>query len=192
MFDAYGFVYRGVLTDVALAETLKSLRIDDGSLSSLEAEEIQTSLNFQLLEKERLQDAMLMSYVYIALHSLENTVRDFVIKQLSEKHGETWAEKVPKNVTDQAEKRKQDEEKIRWHTRREHSYLFWQFGDLAKIITVNWDAFQDVLPNQHWVNNLLGTLEVSRNVIMHGGVLERIDVERIGMSIRDWLRQVHG
>ncbi len=32
-------------------------------------------------------------------------------------------------------------------------------------------------------------LERSRNIVMHGGVLARQDVERIGLNVRDWLRQ---
>jgi len=37
---------------------------------------------------------------------------------------------------------------------------------------------------------LLATLERSRNIIMHGGVISREDIERIGMNIRDWVRQI--
>jgi len=29
----------------------------------------------------------------------------------------------------------------------------------------------------------------SRNIVMHGGVLAKEDVERIGVNIRDWIRQ---
>jgi len=36
---------------------------------------------------------------------------------------------------------------------------------------------------------LLCALETSRNIIMHGGILELEDVERIGMNIRDWIKQ---
>jgi hypothetical protein len=33
-------------------------------------------------------------------------------------------------------------------------------------------------------------LERSRNVIMHSGDLDQQDVERIGIHIRDWVKQV--
>lgn len=188
MDEIYGFVYRGILTEVAL-EKARNIRKDD-TTDVLDIEGVQRSLNFDLLEKNKVQDAQLMSNVYIALHALENMIRDFVIKQLSEQFGETWEDKVPSKIAKLAETRKQNEEKIRWHTRRERDYMFWQFGDLGQIIIANWDSFKDILPNQHWVSSLLDNLEVSRNVIMHAGVLERIDIERIGMSIRDWIRQV--
>jgi len=31
--------------------------------------------------------------------------------------------------------------------------------------------------------------EKSRNIVMHGGVLVKEDLERVGMNIRDWIRQ---
>ena len=188
MSDIYGFVYRGLLTEVAIDKVRKSIKND--IIDVLDIEGIQRSLNFELLEKDKLQDAQLMANVYIALHALENTIRDFVIKQISEEFGETWEDKIPQKIKKQAEARKATEGKFRWHTRREHDYMYWQFGDLSQIVISNWDTFKDILPNQHWVSNILDNLEISRNVIMHGGVLERIDIERIGMSIRDWIRQV--
>jgi hypothetical protein len=51
-------------------------------------------------------------------------------------------------------------------------------------------VFEDVVGNMEWAKQLLTTLEKSRNVVMHGGVLAAEDVERIGMNIRDWVRQV--
>lgn len=63
------------------------------------------------------------------------------------------------------------------------------FGDLSSIIVTNWTAFEDLLANMEWAKAVLSTLEKSRNTTMHGGVLAEEDVERIGMNIRDWIRQ---
>ena len=48
---------------------------------------------------------------------------------------------------------------------------------------------EDLLGDMEWAKTILGTLERSRNIIMHGGVLVKEDVERIGVNIRDWIRQ---
>ena len=80
--------------------------------------------------------------------------------------------------------------KFKWHGRRgttEISYC--DFGDLSSIIVTNWTLFEDVLANMEWAKQVLGTLEKSRNIVMHGGILEKEDIERIGMNIRDWVRQ---
>ena len=63
------------------------------------------------------------------------------------------------------------------------------FGDLSSIIVTSWPAFEDVLGNLEWAKGILGTLEKSRNIIMHGGSLAKEDISRIGMNIRDWIRQ---
>jgi len=41
-----------------------------------------------------------------------------------------------------------------------------------------------------WVQNIFNTLERSRNVIMHSGELDEADIGRIGIHIRDWIKQV--
>ena len=60
---------------------------------------------------------------------------------------------------------------------------------LSSIIVTNWAVFEDVLGNMEWAKALLNSLEKSRNIIVHGGSLAKEDVERIGMNIRDWIRQ---
>jgi hypothetical protein len=40
-----------------------------------------------------------------------------------------------------------------------------------------------------WAKATLNALEKSRNIVMHGGTLAKEDIERIGMNIRDWIRQ---
>jgi len=63
------------------------------------------------------------------------------------------------------------------------------FGDLSSIMVTNQADFVDVVPDIEWAKAILSTLEKSRNIIMHGGVLGDQDIHRIGMHIRDWVRQ---
>jgi hypothetical protein len=51
-------------------------------------------------------------------------------------------------------------------------------------------VFEPIIINLEWVKSLLSVLERSRNIIMHGGILANQDIERIGINIRDWIRQV--
>ena len=64
------------------------------------------------------------------------------------------------------------------------------FGNLAKVVTNNWELFEDYVRSDTWVTAMFEQFERSRNVIMHGGVLDIQDCERLGMSIRDWVKQV--
>ena len=64
------------------------------------------------------------------------------------------------------------------------------FGDLASIISQNYEFFEAHIASIEWVRQIFSTIERSRNVIMHSGELERRDIERIGTNIRDWINQV--
>ena len=69
---------------------------------------------------------------------------------------------------------------------------FTEIKDLTAIIQQNWSSFEALLQDMDWVRHLLRTVERSRNVIMHSGQLALDDIERVGISIRDWIRQAGG
>jgi hypothetical protein len=41
-----------------------------------------------------------------------------------------------------------------------------------------------------WARGIFDAIERSRNAIMHSGVLDPEDIERVGVNLRDWIRQV--
>lgn len=63
-------------------------------------------------------------------------------------------------------------------------------GNLGNIMRNHWQHFEAHIPSVEWANALLDIVERSGNLIMHSGQLGREDVERIGINIRDWLKQV--
>ena len=148
---------------------------------------------------ESIDDALVlgarkMAWVYVAIAAFENSVRSFVEERLLERVGENWWDTAISNeIRTQADKRKKDEEQIRWHGSRGTSLLSYvQLGDLASIIQNNHAAFKELIPSVEWAREIFRSLERSRNVIMHSGQLKMGDVERVAMNIRDWLRQVGG
>jgi hypothetical protein len=64
------------------------------------------------------------------------------------------------------------------------------FGDLAKLIINNWEEFDDLLPNQSWVQSRLDEAERSRNVIAHTNILSSEESSRLEMYLRDWIKQI--
>lgn len=187
MDNLYSFVYRGVLTEEALDKVGRSRRRHFGAE---EARELQKTLCYDLLEAEALADAQRMSTVYAAIHAFENIVRHLVSTAMAEHHGEGWWSNVPERIRKSVATRIAEDAKFRWHGARGASELnYCDFGDLSSIIVTNWAAFEDLLANMEWAKAVLTTLEKSRNTTMHGGVLAQEDVERIGMNIRDWIRQ---
>lgn len=185
--DLYSFVYRGVLSEEALDRTGRRRKNHFGAD---QAQELQKSLSFDILDPQLLTEGQRMSVVYAAIHAFENAVRAMVVKAMTEKHGANWWEKVPERIRKTSNGRMEDDAKFRWHGARGTSEInYCDFGDLSSIIVTNWSVFEDLLGNMEWAKAELTSLEKSRNIVMHGGSVAKEDVERIGMNIRDWIRQ---
>ena len=137
-------------------------------------------------------NAQKMASVYVVFFCLENAVRELISERLTERHGiDWWTSSVPTKIQSSVEKLKEKEEKNKYHTSRSTSLIgYTMFGNLADIIIARWEDFSDLFPNQHWISARFNDLEMSRNIIMHNGVLPEIEIERIESIARDWIRQV--
>ena len=186
--ELYPFVYRALLTEESLD---KAGRKTKATLDSAEKALITEKLAYGMLDDEALVAAQRMALVYSAIHAFENMVREFVKATLIEVHHENWWSKVPDRIQKRVTTRMADDTKFKWHGTRGGSEIeYCDFGDLSSIIVVNWSDFELSLSDMEWAKSLLGILERSRNIVMHGGVLANQDIERIGGNIRDWVRQV--
>lgn len=185
--DLYSFVYRGILTEEALDKNGRQRR---GHFGAEEARQTQHTLSYDFLDSDLLNEAQRMSVVYAAIHAFANSVRSLVTKAMAEANGEIWWEKVPERIRKSSKTRMEEDSKFRWHGARGAQEInYCDFGDLSSIIVTNWVVFDDLLGNMEWAKATLNALEKSRNIVMHGGSLAKEDVERIGMNIRDWIRQ---
>jgi hypothetical protein len=186
--DIYAFVFRGQLADDAARRQTKDAA-DDPKDS---AERIAQRLPLDLLDRDVVASASKMAAIYIAIAAFENSVRQFVQDRFLEEVGANWwSTHVSQAIKDEAEKRKRDEDQNRWHGARGASMIFYtQMGDLATIMQNNLALFVDHIQSIEWARQIFKSLERSRNVIMHSGELSMNDIERVGMNIRDWIRQV--
>ncbi|MCC6405084.1 MAG: hypothetical protein IT405_01715 [Candidatus Yanofskybacteria bacterium] len=187
--DYYSFVFRGLLTEQSLD---KAGRHNRNTFSEEAGRELSERLGLSLLEDELVNKAKRMAMVYTAICAFENYVRDFVSKKLMEVQGENWwTECVSEKIRSKAESRKKEESNTRWHTPRGDALIsYTEFGDLASIMQQNWEQFEPHIDSLDWARHIIESLEKSRNVIMHSGELAPQDIERVGMNIRDWIRQV--
>lgn len=185
----YSFVMRGELAKVSLSYTEA---LSKHHSSDIIVQDYIESLSLDLLDDEYISSSKLMATVYTAISAFENTIREFVVKILIENKGENWWEDcVSEKIRNKAETRKEQEDKVRWHTQRGDSLInYTEFGDLASIMNNNIELFSDHIVSIEWARNIIATVERSRNVIMHSGELSARDIERIGINIRDWISQV--
>ncbi len=186
--DLYAFAFRGLLTDQTLDRTPRLRRKSNGDLDP----EVVRRLPVDVLDEEFVATAKRMAVVYVAIAAFENTVREFVVKRLLETIGaDWWTKAVSEKIRSKAESRQEEESKIKWHTPRgDQPINYTEFGDLSSIVGQNWVHFENYLQSQEWMRQIITTLERSRNVIMHSGELGLQDIERVGTSFRDWIRQV--
>jgi hypothetical protein len=183
----YDFAFRGLMAEQALDAEGRAR----AALPYLD-EEVAATVSLSLLDEGFVAQARRMATVYTAIAAFENTVRDLVRRVLLDDKGADWWEKgVSNSVKTKATRRQEEEAKHRFHTQRgEDPVSFIDFADLLNVMRANEEAFAPFWPSPEWAKSVFDALERSRNVIMHSGMLDPEDIERVGMMIRDWVRQV--
>ncbi len=186
--SVYEFAFRGFLAEEALDNAGRVHPHIAGALD----QEIAKRLAVDLLDEGDVSAARRMAVVYMAIAAFEKSVRNLITTILLEKVGEGWWEQcVSANIRKKVEARQKEEEKVKWHTQRGSLPItYTDLGDLGNIVRNAWVHFEPHIPSIEWASGVLDTIERSRNVIMHSGDLDRIDIERVGMNIRDWIKQV--
>jgi len=187
--ELYAFAYRGLLARQAVADS------HEAPSSQKKAERIASRLPLRLLDEAVVNAAQEMAVVYAAIiAAFENAAREFIEKRLLEEVGSEWWQKtVPEKRRQKAESRRDEENRIRWHSKRGESPLqYTELEDLSAIIVTNHEQFVAIIQDPEWAKQIFKTVERSRNIIMHSGYLEAEDIERLGMALRDWLAQIGG
>ncbi len=193
--DYYSFVFRGLLAEEALDSEGRLKYFPEAIYFS---EEIAKKLFLHEIDEKYVQQSKSMITVFTAITAFENATREFVYSTLLDAYKNEWWEKgVQDNIKSKAQTRKNNENKVKWHVSRGDAMMYYlEFGDLPKIICSqdNWDYFSpyfSFFKSQDWIRSIFDDLEKSRNVIMHSGVLDDLDVVRVGINIRDWLHQIN-
>lgn len=185
---AYEFVFRGMLAEEALDRAGRPARVGHGMFDADIAEQV----SLDVLDELHVSDAKSMAAVYVAIAAFENSVRQLVTAVLREAVGDDWWDNsVSASIQKSCKARQDEEEKHRFHTQRGDSPItYTDFKNLSNIIRANWDRFADFLPSAEWASAIFDAIERSRNVIMHSGRLDAEDIARIGVNLRDWVKQV--
>lgn len=185
----YSFVYRGLLARTSIASALGQ-QVDRADRVA----EMARRIPFEMMDDDVVGRAREMAVVFSAICAFENSAREFIRRRLLEEIGDDWWEKcVPDKRRAKAESRRDEENKIRWHAKRGDSLLeYTEIEDLSAIVTTNQEVFVPFIASVEWSKNIFKTVEHSRNIIMHSGLLEPEDIERLAIAMRDWLNQVGG
>ena len=129
--DLYSFVFRGALAEESLD---KEGRLKYSPEAIYFSEDIAKKLFLHEIDEKYVQQSKSMITVFTAITAFENATREFVYAILLDAYKTEWWEKgVQSNIKDKAEKRKENESKIKWHISRGDAMMsFLDFGDLPK------------------------------------------------------------
>ena len=193
--DLYSFVFRGMLVEEALDKVGHKRYSGEESFFS---EDLARKLHFDEIDLKYVEQSKTMLTVFATITAFENATREFVYTTLLGSYGaEWWSKGVQNSIREKAQNRKDSETKVKWHVNRGDAMMsYLEFGDLPKIIFSqgNWQYFEPYFGfsnAQEWIRSTFDAIEKSRNVIMHSGVLDDLDIVRIGMNIIDWLHQIN-
>lgn len=183
------FIFNGLLTKHAVKDMQSSGIIH--SPDAAEAQRSETNLFASAQELIR-TNSIQMQYAFRLLFTLENTVRELVTSRFYDTDGTAWFDtRATTPMKGKVKSRRETEEKNQWHAGRNQDPIYYlDFGDLAKLIINNWTIFEDLLPNQTWVQSRLEDAERTRNVIAHTNVLSSEEISRLEMYLRDWIKQI--
>lgn len=186
--ELYEFAFRALLAEEALDRAGRQHPNIAGSLDELTA----SRLGIDGLDEAFISQARPMAVVYMAVCAFENSVRKFISAVLEDKVGvDWWDTAVSQPIKRKVDTRQKEEQRIRWHSARGTAPIsYTDMSDLGLLIRNNWQHFDPPVPSIEWATSILDIVERSRNVIMHGGVLDREDIERVGINIRAWVKQV--
>lgn len=136
-------------------------------------------------------EAARMAKHYEIFYCLEQSIREMVDGSLTEaKHTVDWwdTECVPPHIKIEVNGRIKAEVDAGVSRRSDDQLDFTTFGELATIITSNWDVFGGTLSSKKAVEKVMGSLNSLRNPIAHCCPLAGDEEVRLTLALGDWFR----
>jgi hypothetical protein len=145
----------------------------------------------QKLQASSLSQTALKNEAYSLLQQLEVALNGLVQRQLSKVTPDWWKIRIPDDIREEAEGRKErDQKPWGWYKVPDlHLIHYLTFADYAKVIGKkdNWrDAFAEVFGDRDIILARLRELEPIRNIVMHPSKPLSIDhLERLRLYAKD-------
>lgn len=136
-------------------------------------------------------EASAMASHYETFYCLEKTIRALVADTIETAEGnDGWwnSERIPPAIKMEVANRIQ-RELDSGVTRRSLDELdYTTFGELAGIITSNWDIFGALFDSRKAVEKVMASLNTLRGPIAHCSALAEDEIVRLQLTVRDWFR----
>lgn len=178
------------MTTMQIAEELTAVgerhALDLGHLPRTKPDESEYYPQFE--QSVRIEAAK-MAACYETFYCLEKSIRKLITEQMSDDSEDWWASgRIPQAVVDEVKKRLTAEIDAGVTQRSTDKLDYTTFGELASIITKNWDIFGSVFTSPRAVNRVLGNLNTLRAPIAHCTAISSDEAIRLKLAVRDWFR----
>ena len=157
-----------------------------------EDELIQSSISINISD-EVIEKGKDLSHVYNLLFIIENTLREYIERKLSEKFGENCYEQatIPIAVRNTVSTRMEQEKLNKWIRVRSESWIYYlDFIELGYIIKNNWPIFQKYFPSQEWIMVKMDELYKCRNLIAHNSSIGSHEIDVLKINFQSILKQI--
>ncbi|KWW28798.1 MAG: hypothetical protein AUK63_1751 [bacterium P3] len=146
------------------------------------------NINDDLIEKgKKMADA------YVTLYALENFVRQYIDKKLTEKIGPNYMNNVslPQKIKSGIETRKTQEQGKKWLPLRGDNDLYYMdFIELSDFISSNWDYFKDDIKDQNWIKVKMEEMYNIRCLIAHNSYISDDNIQLLEVTTKQILAQL--
>jgi hypothetical protein len=141
-------------------------------------------------EREVRLEAGEMAQHYEAFYCLEKSIRRLIREAMEEAAGASWwnSGKINQTITTDVASRIQREVDSGVSRRSTDTLDYTTFGELAVMITSNWDIFGSVFNSRKAVERVLANLNTLRGPIAHCSKLSEDEIIRLRLTVRDWFR----
>lgn len=158
---------------------------------SLQASKSRKVAEYEQFELELRQQAARMSEYYEIFYCLENSIRRLVSDAMIDAEGPDWwnSQRVDQpRIREPAEKLRQKEIDSGITPRSEKFIDYTTFGQLAQLITDNWDIFDTIFASKTAVSNITNTLNLLRGPIAHCNPTDELEQDRLNLAVRSWFK----
>jgi hypothetical protein len=149
--------------------------------------------DYDQFPQELRAEAAKMSELYEVFYCLENSIRQMVEEMLEEVAGVDWwnSDRIDENkIRKECSARRNKELNSGITPRSEKLINYTTFGELANIITDNWDVFETVFTSKAAVSNITNQLNLMRGAIAHCSPTDDMEQERLSIAVRSWFRLI--
>ena len=145
--------------------------------------------NDAILDKRTLDEMKAMVPVYEVLYQLENSMRRFISRVMSAKHGpDWWNKKAPRGLQERAADRMGDDKINAWHQKRSAAPI--DYLDLdqlpALVRAAQADFVTHFFPTLEWFQQFVEEVYRSRCVVSHMNPLIQTNVDAVHVGFNQW------